>query len=185
MAKRKVEDEGPMTDENQRPQEYDEEAMRAREEAIARQQAGDPRYKPVPEGDIFAGTDPLEDRAAEAKRLQKEAPVLDHSGGQPSPVEVIAARQQNRQRLEEMPTQIDPDDPFLEPRTQQTPLPEENKHTIMVTIFYGGRFRLLGFSSFDYMRGYVQQEKGTKRIFRYTGNTEWQEIRATGESIIR
>ena len=182
MAKRQT-DEGPVTDENQTPAEYDEAAVKAQEDAIAKRQAQDPeKYEPAPEGGLFDGEDPLEDRAEEARRKQKETPVIDHSGGPPSPVEVITARERNKLRLDEQPE--DYEDPFLQPRVPSLQ-EKEVKYPLMAVIFYGGRFRLYGFTSFDYMRGWIQKEKGTKRIFRYTGEVEWQEIKATGESVIR
>lgn len=163
--------------------EYNASKAKEEGEAIAEKMKSDPSVVPVPEGGSFDGEDPMEARAEEARVKAAQAPVMDHENGPPSPIEVIEARR--RQVADRQTTRgPDPDDPFAD---SPGPVTEDLSpdHKFLCVIHFGGRYRLIGASSIDYMRGRVQEEKGIKRLFRYVGDTEWQEIRATGEAILR
>ena len=192
MAK-KVEE--PVSDENVKPKKYDEEGARQKGENLAKQQAEDSRYEKVPDITQFPPDPVMEARAEIAKAEAEIQPKFEPEDGQPSPSEFIAKKAQLRQQRgpgdgitprEDVKVQVGVPEgrPFY-------PEPDANFAVDGVSLYllvieYGGKWRVLEFTSFDYLRGYVQNVPGTKRLFqKVQGQAEYQEIKATGEAISR
>lgn len=164
------------TDQAGTPKAYNQDTAKAAGDAAAERAKQNPNMEPVPDGGMYNPDPDMEDRAAAAKAEAAVAPVVP-PGEIPSPAEFAAARAKTEQMI--------PPNISGEPMSQG-PQPEPEHYKYLLVIEYGGRFRAIGFTDFMFMRGYVQEKPGTKRLFQIVpGQAELQEIKGNGEPIHR
>ena len=181
MAKRQPRTDEGLDNEGQAPA-YDPQAARAAGEAAATGQAKDPNFDAVPAGDVFPPDPDGEARAEFARQEAAIAPDFDPANGPPSPGEFVAAKEQKRKERAEN-AQVIPTTGSIA-STLSSVAPPTVK--FILAMEYGGRFRVIGSESLEYLCGMAQNLPGTKRLFQeIPGQSEYQEIKANGEAIHR
>ena len=188
MAKRQPRTDEGLDNEGKAPA-YDPKAARAAGEAAATGQAAEvdaarkanrePEYKEVPGGDVFPPDPEGEARAEFAREEAAIAPDFDPANGPPSPGEFIAEKEKKRQERAEN-AQVIPTTGSIA-STLSSVAPPTVK--FILAMEYGGRFRVIGSESLEYLCGMAQNLPGTKRLFKeIPGQSEYQEIKANGEA---